>query len=81
MSNDGQTLTDAGPFIDAGAGTPDGFRPDVEGNLWCGWGMGSDEVAHGAGPTRLVVAFPAGGPADSLARVLAITPALYPKLT
>lgn len=23
--------------------TPDGFRVDVEGNLWCGWGMGSDE--------------------------------------
>jgi gluconolactonase len=22
-------------------GTPDGFRCDVEGNLWCGWGMGS----------------------------------------
>jgi len=24
--------------------TPDGFRVDVEGNLWCGWGMGSDET-------------------------------------
>ena len=22
--------------------TPDGFRVDVDGNLWCGWGMGSD---------------------------------------
>jgi gluconolactonase len=22
-------------------GTPDGFRVDVDGNLWCGWGMGS----------------------------------------
>ena len=21
-------------------GTPDGFRVDVDGNLWCGWGMG-----------------------------------------
>ena len=27
-------------FIDAGAGTPDGFRVDIDGNLWCGWGMG-----------------------------------------
>ena len=24
--------------------TPDGFRVDVDGNLWCGWGMGSDEL-------------------------------------
>ncbi|MFC3125059.1 SMP-30/gluconolactonase/LRE family protein [Pseudoroseomonas globiformis] len=23
--------------------TPDGFRLDTEGNLWCGWGMGSAE--------------------------------------
>ena len=27
-------------FIDAGPGTPDGFRVDIHGNLWCGWGMG-----------------------------------------
>ena len=27
--------------IDAGPGTPDGFRIDIDGNLWCGWGMGS----------------------------------------
>jgi gluconolactonase len=24
--------------------TPDGFRVDIDGNLWCGWGMGSDEL-------------------------------------
>ena len=23
-------------------GTPDGFRADVDGNLWCGWGMGAE---------------------------------------
>ncbi len=23
-------------------GTPDGFRVDVDGNLWCGWGMGRE---------------------------------------
>jgi gluconolactonase len=36
---DGKTLTNDRVFIDAGAGTPDGFRVDVDGNLWCGWGM------------------------------------------
>jgi gluconolactonase len=30
-----RVLIDAGP-----KGTPDGFRVDVDGNLWCGWGMG-----------------------------------------
>ena len=30
-------------FITAEAnGTPDGFRVDVDGNLWCGWGMGAE---------------------------------------
>jgi gluconolactonase len=36
----GTALTNKRVFIDAGAGTPDGFRVDVDGNLWCGWGMG-----------------------------------------
>ena len=31
-------------FIDAEAGTPDGFRVDIHGNLWCGWGMGDAEL-------------------------------------
>jgi gluconolactonase len=30
-----QILIDAGP-----KGTPDGLRVDIQGNLWCGWGMG-----------------------------------------
>lgn len=30
-----RVLIDAGP-----KGTPDGFRVDIHGNLWCGWGMG-----------------------------------------
>jgi gluconolactonase len=32
-----RVLIDAGP-----AGTPDGFRVDADGNLWCGWGMGAE---------------------------------------
>jgi gluconolactonase len=36
----GTALANKRVFIDAGAGTPDGFRVDVDGNLWCGWGMG-----------------------------------------
>ena len=31
-------------LIDAGPGTPDGMRCDVNGNLWCGWGMGDPEL-------------------------------------
>jgi gluconolactonase len=31
-------------LIDAGPGTPDGMRCDVDGNLWCGWGMGAPEL-------------------------------------
>jgi len=33
----GRILIDAGP-----GGTPDGFRCDVDGNLWCGWGMSAE---------------------------------------
>ena len=40
----GQRLTNRRVLIDAGPGTPDGFRCDVDGNLWCGWGMGSAEL-------------------------------------
>jgi gluconolactonase len=38
--DDGQRLSNRRVLIDAGPGTPDGFRCDVDGNLWCGWGMG-----------------------------------------
>ena len=40
----GTGLANGRTLIDAGPGTPDGFRCDVDGNLWCGWGMGSDEL-------------------------------------
>jgi len=37
----GKSLANRRVLIDAGpSGTPDGFRVDVDGNLWCGWGMG-----------------------------------------
>jgi gluconolactonase len=36
-----KTLANRRVLIDAGPkGTPDGLRVDVDGNLWCGWGMG-----------------------------------------
>jgi gluconolactonase len=36
----GTRLVNNRVLINAGPGTPDGFRVDVDGNLWCGWGMG-----------------------------------------
>jgi gluconolactonase len=38
----GKKLAKKRTFINAGPGTPDGFRVDVDGNLWCGWGMGQE---------------------------------------
>ena len=38
---DGRTLANRRTLIEAGAGSPDGFRCDIDGNLWCGWGMGA----------------------------------------
>jgi len=36
----GDKLSNRKVLIDAGpGGTPDGFRVDIDGNLWCGWGM------------------------------------------
>ena len=40
----GRALRNRRIHIDAGAGTPDGFRVDMDGNLWCGWGMGSEAL-------------------------------------
>ena len=39
---EGRRLANRRVLIDAGPGTPDGFRCDTEGNLWCGWGMGKE---------------------------------------
>lgn len=36
----GDKLSNRKVLIDSGPnGTPDGFRVDIDGNLWCGWGM------------------------------------------
>jgi len=35
---DGTKLANGHVFVNAGDGSPDGFRCDVDGNLWCGWG-------------------------------------------
>jgi gluconolactonase len=40
----GTRLGNKRKLIDAGPGTPDGMRCDVEGNLWVGWGMGSEAL-------------------------------------
>jgi gluconolactonase len=44
VSPSGDKLSDKRVFVDAGPGTPDGFRVDIDGNLWCGWGMGDPEL-------------------------------------
>jgi len=37
-------LANSRPFVTAEpGGTPDGFRCDVDGNLWCGWGMSAEQ--------------------------------------
>ena len=39
----GTRLSNVRPLVTADdGGTPDGLRVDIDGNLWCGWGMGAD---------------------------------------
>ena len=44
VAGDGAMISNKRVLIDAGTGTPDGFRVDIDGNLWCGWGMGSKDL-------------------------------------
>lgn len=61
VAADGMRLADGGIFHDGGAGSsPDGFRCDVDGNLWCGWGTG-------AGKNGVLVLSPAGEPIGRIA--------------
>jgi gluconolactonase len=41
---DGCSLGASRVLIDAGPGTPDGFRCDTDGNIWAGWGMGEPQL-------------------------------------
>jgi gluconolactonase len=44
VGDNGTKLANGRAFITAEpGGTPDGFRSDVDCNLWCGWGMGNDK--------------------------------------
>ncbi len=59
---DGARLAGRRVLIDAGpGGTPDGFRVDEDGNLWCGWGMGTPEL------DGVMVFNPAGEPIGRIA--------------
>jgi gluconolactonase len=41
--DNGRALSGSRTFVSVGPhDTPDGLRVDVDGNLWCGWGMGAD---------------------------------------
>ena len=40
----GTRLSGKRSLIDVGPGTPDGFKVDIDGNLWVGWGMGSEAL-------------------------------------
>ena len=45
VNDDGCTIRNKRVLIDAGpGGTPDGMRCDIDGNLWCGWGMGCEAL-------------------------------------
>ena len=45
VSENGREISNKRVQIDAGPdGTPDGMRCDIDGNLWCGWGMGSEAL-------------------------------------
>jgi gluconolactonase len=61
LTDGGRKLANKRVLIDAGPGTPDGMRCDIDGNLWCGWGMGSAEL------DGVMVFSPAGKPIGRIA--------------
>jgi gluconolactonase len=61
VTDGGARLANRRILIDAGPGTPDGMRCDVDGNLWCGWGMGTPDL------DGVLVFNPAGRPIGRIA--------------
>jgi gluconolactonase len=43
VTDGGRRIANKRVLIDAGPGSPDGMRCDIDGNLWCGWGMGNEK--------------------------------------
>jgi gluconolactonase len=61
VAGDGTRLGEGRVFYDGGPGSsPDGLRCDMEGNLWCGWGMGG-------GKDGVLALSPAGKPIGRIA--------------
>lgn len=44
VNEHGDALGASSVLVDCGEGIPDGLRCDEDGNLWCGWGMGSSDL-------------------------------------
>jgi gluconolactonase len=42
VAADGRTVGNQRVHHDCGRGTADGFKVDVDGNIWCGWGMSEE---------------------------------------
>ena len=53
VTGGGKRLTRKRKFLDAGPGTPDGMRCDVDGNIWFGWGMGTRSSMASSSTTRM----------------------------
>ena len=61
VAGDGTRLGKGRVFYDGGSGSsPDGFRADMDGNLWCGWGTGEHK-------NGVLVLSPAGEPIGRIA--------------
>ena len=70
VTENGTKLANGRTLVDAGPGTPDGMRVDVDGNLWVGWGMGEGHslpTASRSGMSAFLSAAPTSASAASTA--------------